>query len=285
MSAKREEKAKKRAYRPCRTCGSPFDKSNMQCPSCGSWNTGVIGGGNTSDDGTVLLGDAKVADLNQLQTGPWDEVFGRQVKPDKSVTVGIVNVGVYLIGGAPGAGKSTLSLQLARAIMKATRREIIYLEAEESTEELKARAVRLRLSQKELDMIRVIPMGSPSDMASILLNRKPSALIVDSLQGLCGTDLEAQVEFCKALKDYTVPGVFPAMVVSHVTKEEGFAGLMALQHAVDNCTLFTVYDDGVREMRATKSRYGPCLTKLFNMTELGLVERLESEDDDDEEDD
>jgi DNA repair protein RadA/Sms len=281
VSTKREKSARKRLLRPCHICRYPFDKDMLQCPSCNTWNTGEMSS-DPANDGTVLLGDAKVAPLNQLQTGPWDPVFGTQ-RHAKKIVYGIVDVGVYLIGGAPGAGKSTLSLQLCRSILKATKKEILYLEAEESTEELKARAVRLQLTQKELDMIRVIPMGSTSDMASILMSRKPSGMIIDSLQGLCGTDLEAQVEFCKALKDYTVPGKFPAMVISHVTKEEGIAGLMALQHAVDMCALFTVYEDGVRELKGTKSRFGPCVERLFNMTELGLVERGEEEDDDEDE--
>lgn len=254
----------------------------MRCPSCGSWNTGGALD-DPSQDQTVLLGDATVAALKQLQTGPWDPCFGQQLVGKKTV-MGIVNTGVTLLGGAPGAGKSTLSLQLATSIIRATKREIIYLEAEESTEELKARAVRLQVSVEMMNQIRVIPMGSSADMASTLLNRKPSAIIIDSLQGLCGTDLEAQVEFCKALKDYTMRLKAPAIVISHVTKEEGFAGLMSLQHAVDTTALFTVYDDGVRELKTVKNRFGPSnVEMLFNMTALGLVKREESEDD--EEDD
>jgi DNA repair protein RadA/Sms len=273
--------SKKKDLRPCKACGYLFDKGLSRCASCGRWDFG----GNTDDpsqDQTVLLGDAAVAPLVQLQTGPWDCCFGQQ-RQGKKVVLGIVNTGVTLLGGAPGAGKSTLSLQLAVSIIAATQREIIYLEAEESVEELKARAVRLQIPPAVLNMIRVIPMGSSADMASTLLNRKPSAIVIDSLQGLCNTDLEAQVEFCKALKDYTVPLKAPAIVVSHVTKEEGFAGLMALQHAVDTTVLFTVYDDGVREMKTIKNRFGPSnVEKLFNMTELGLVERSPEEDEDDD---
>ena len=278
MSKRKSDKdLKKKDVRPCKLCGYKFDKQAMQCPSCRTWNTGAHAD-DPSQDGTVLLSDASVAALTQLQTGPWDACFGQQIVGKKTI-MGIVNTGVTLLGGAPGAGKSTLSLQLAQAIIETTKREILYVEAEEATEELKARAVRLKINC--LDRIRVVPMNSSTEMSGIITGRKPSAMIIDSLQGLCGTDLEAQVEFCKALKDYTVPGKFPAIVVSHVTKEEGFAGLMALQHAVDTTALFTVYDDGVRELKTVKNRFGPSnVERLFNMTVLGLRERMPEEDDD-----
>lgn len=269
---------KKKGYRACKFCNHGFSTERYKCPSCGTWDSGVPTG-DMSNDQTVLLGDAAVAPLVQLQTGPWDPCFGIQ-RIGKTVVEGIVNTGVTLLGGAPGAGKSTLSLQLAISIIAATKREILYVEAEESTEELKARAVRLGIPKETLNMIRVVPMGSGAELSEVLMNRKPSAIIVDSLQGLCDTDLEAQVEFCKALKDYTIPLKAPAIVVSHVTKGEEFAGLMSLQHAVDTTISFIVYDDGVREIKSVKNRFGPSnVERLFNMTEYGLVLREESEDD------
>jgi DNA repair protein RadA/Sms len=269
---------KKRQLRPCRLCGVGFDKDLLRCTACGEWNTGADHSDPTQDQ-TVILSDEAVAPLKLIQTGPWDPCFAIQ-RDGKRLKYGIVNTGVTLVGGAPGAGKSTLALQLSDALIAGTGREVLYVEAEEATSELKARALRLKI--KRLDKIRVVPMGSSGDMASIIRNRKPGALIVDSLQGLCGNDLEAQVEFCKALKDYTVPGEFPAIVISHVTKEEGFAGLMALQHAVDTTILYTVYDDHVREIKSIKNRFGEQTERLFNMTELGLVERLPDEDEEDD---
>lgn len=275
-----KETKKKKQLQSCTQCGTSFPKELFKCPACSHWNMG----GHSADpanDQTVLLSDESVAELNQIQTGPWDPCFGQQRSPKGKLIMGMVDVGVYLIGGAPGDGKSTLSLQLGRALVKATGREILYLEAEESTPELKARAVRLCIDC--LHKIRVIPMGSTADLGDILTNRNPAGLIVDSLQGLCEDDLEAQVEFCHALKGYTVPGKFPAMVISHVTKDENFAGLMKLQHKVDATIMFTKYDDQVRGIKSMKSRFGPSgVERFFNMTEKGLVMRKPEEDDDDD---
>jgi len=266
----------------CKTCDHRYAKDKHRCPSCGAWNVGG-GGADGAQDDTMLLSDAKVAPLMQLQTGAWDPCFGQQ-GPALAPTMGLVTTGVLLLGGEPGAGKSTLALQLAQAVTMATQREIIYVEEEESISELKARAVRLEI--QNMQMIRVVPMGSTSDLRTIFEQRKPSAIIVDSLQGLCDTDLDAQVEFCKALKELTVSLNAPGIVISQVTKDKGFAGLMSLQHAVDTTVLFTVHEDEVREIRTVKNRFGPSgVGRFFDMTPTGLVLRDEDEDADDDEDD
>jgi DNA repair protein RadA/Sms len=212
------------------------------------------------------------ANEHRLITGPWDKCFGG----------GIATTSVTLLGGVPGAGKSTMSLQLADAIAEATKREVLYVGAEEASRDIKARFQRLQLKNQAL--IRIFPLGSNADLGSVLMKRRPAAFVLDSLPGLIGDDLQAAVALCNALKGYCVDLDAPAIVIDHVTKDENYAGLMALQHAVDTTMLFTVDgDDGIRELNVTKNRFGPAnVSAFFEMTSRGLIEAIL---DDDEEDD
>jgi len=206
-------------------------------------------------------------------TGPWDICFGG----------GIVTTSVTLIGGEPGAGKSTMSLQLSNEIARITNREIIYVGAEESAEEIKHRAMRLELTHMHL--IRVHPMGSNADLGAILLNRKPSAVILDSLPGLV-SDPEMAVELCGRFKDYAVELNCPIIVIDHVTKDNEFAGFKALEHKVDTTIAFNVDDGGLRYLTTIKNRFGPAhVSVMMKMTEKGLFLGKHTEDNDEDNDD
>lgn len=270
---------KKKATRPCRRCDHPFDVEKMQCPSCKHMNVELSY--NPTDDGTVLLSDASVQDVTRLQTGPWDKCWGHHFTPQGKEVFGIVNCSVTLLGGAPGAGKSTLALMLADTTAGATQRESLYISAEEHVEQIKARAKRLGL--KNLHLIRIASIGQVQNLAPILEHYKPCSIIGDSVPKIA-PDMNDAVQFAETIKEWTDTLKAPAFLIDHVTKEEEFAGLQALQHAVDTTLLFTVYEDEVRELRTVKNRNGPSGVKvLFEMTERGLVEHFD-EDDEDEDD-
>ena len=213
MSAEKA-KFKRKAVRSCGFCAHKFDESKAQCPSCGQWN--IPSAVNDSTDQTILLSDVSEKPINRIVTGPWDRCFGG----------GIVTVSVTLLGGVPGAGKSTMSLQMADQIGLKTKREVIYIGAEESVEEIKYRAMRLDL--KAMNLIRLHPMGSSADLGEIIKSRKPSAVILDSLPGLV-SDPDVAVELCKRFKEYSVEYQFPTIIIDHVTKDNDFAGFMQLQ--------------------------------------------------------
>lgn len=267
---------KKKGLRACNVCDFRFPETSAQCPSCGIWNIPK----NIADgsDQTVLLSEVSAKPIKRILTGPWDKCFGGPRREDE----GIVTTSVNLIGGVPGAGKSTMALQLADQIAESTNREIVYVGAEESAEEIKYRAMRLQLGN--MDKIRVHPMGSSVDLGGILISRKPSAIILDSLPGLI-SDPEQAVELCKRFKDYTVDLQCPALIIDHVTKEEDFAGLMALQHAVDALFILSRDEDtGLRELKTIKNRFGPANVSVYmEMKEKGLFYKNIMEMDDDDE--
>lgn len=267
---------KRQHVRDCRKCGNKFEVSKSQCPACKSWD---VPNANNSNDETVLLSEVSPKPVRRILTGPWDKIFSYN---QTTKECGVVSLQTMLIGGAPGSGKSTLALQLCDEIAEQEKREILYIAAEEAAQQIKDRAIRLRIRNSHL--IRVYPLGAGTDIGSIIKSRNPAAMVVDSLQGLT-KNLEQQVEYCRSLKEYSVVLDSPSIIISQVTKDEDMAGLMALQHEVDTCALFTIIDKHTRLFENEKNRFGPLQTMFFKMTETGLVETKEYDEDDDGETD
>jgi len=227
-------------------------------------------------DGIERLSDVKEADYDRLKTGPWDICFGG----------GIVVGSTTLIGGAPGAGKSTMSLQLADSIAANASRPVYYIAAEEANRDIKARAKRLGLKHFDKILMHNL-MTVEGDLVALLKKYNPAAFILDSLTGTVGEDLNAAVALATQLKPVAVQAQAPCIIIDHINKQLDFTGRMGLQHAVDTTiTLFPV-DDGptgeTRELKTVKNRFGPAGVFVeFDMTENGLV--MISADDNDEED-
>lgn len=278
---------RKLELRACKRCEKPYPTIQSRCPSCGHWDSPVSSMLNA--DETVLLSEVSDSPLKYIQnTGPWDPCFSHacaspprcQCKPKR--LGGIVTVSVTLLGGGPGAGKSTLALQISDRIAEVTGKEIIYVGAEEAKEQIKDRALRLKV--KNMSLLRVYPMGASSDLGAILTRRKPAAIIVDSLPGLIG-DPEQAVELAKRFKEYAVTLEAPVILIDHITKDDEFAGFMALQHEVDTTMQFTKYesDDPSRILETVKNRFGDSISVPLEMTGEGLI--AGSYDDEDDEDD
>jgi DNA repair protein RadA/Sms len=107
---------KTRSVFSCASCGYQSPKWLGKCPDCNSWNSfseedyiAPSSGGRERvslyKDGPVLLKDVVARDEDRLKTDirELDRVLGG----------GIVKGSVILIGGDPGVGKSTISLQVS----------------------------------------------------------------------------------------------------------------------------------------------------------------------------
>jgi DNA repair protein RadA/Sms len=192
---------------------------------------------------------------------------------DRVLGGGLVPGSVTLLGGEPGVGKSTLLLQVLRAVA-ATGSPVVLVSAEESAAQVRLRAERLGPVPPSL---LVIDDGDVRAVSS--LDGAPELVVVDSIQAVAHPDtvgLPGSVAQVRACAEHLVrlakDGATPFVLVGHVTKDGALAGPRVLEHLVD--TVVTVEGDrhhALRLVRATKHRFGPTgELGLFAMGEAGL---------------
>lgn len=239
------------------------------------WNTAGLG--RKFEDDTVLLSDAKLAEVERVKTGLVDICFGG----DETAGVGIVRTSVALLGGDPGAGKTTLCLQLSDIFAGKYQQETLYIANEQDPAEIKTTGGRLRL--KHMGLIRIVKAmgGVSADIGAYLLRYRPCLIVLDSVTKWSGEDMNMAVTICQRLKDYTVRLNAPTLVVNQVTKGGEHAGLNKMQHAVDATMLFEVWGenpDDPRRLHVRKNRFGPApVSQYYEMTGIGLFEISEEE--------
>lgn len=190
---------------------------------------------------------------------------------DRVLGGGFMQGSFVLIGGDPGIGKSTLTLQIAKANPDL---EILYCAGEESDGQIKQRAERLGVDSTNLYIY------TETDVSSILSEAqkmKPDLLIVDSIQTVYRTELSSmagsiqQVKECAALLQQVAKkqGI-TTLVIGHVTKDGSIAGPKVLEHMVDTVLHFEGDNNYTyRILRSVKNRFGPA-------QEVGVFEMLES---------
>ena len=267
----------------CTECGADYPRWTGQCTSCGEWNTvkevrlGVSKSSSTSprsgyagsQSEVQLLADVNLAKAERISTGisEFDRVLGG----------GVVQGSVVLIGGAPGAGKSTILLQ---AIAKIAERNesVLYVSGEESLQQIAERAHRLSLP---VNQIKMLAETSVQRICEVLDQEKPQTLVIDSIQVMHHEDTESapgsvsQVrESASYLTQYAKRHGVSIFLVGHVTKDQSLAGPMTLSHIVDTQVILSATDDSrFRVLRADKNRFGSVgELGFFAMESTGLKE-------------
>lgn len=266
----------------CTNCGSVSSRWLGRCPQCGEWNTMVEesvqpappkgahslhrqGAGTKPES----LRQIAMEQMKRIQTGigELDRVLGG----------GIVPGALILLSGDPGIGKSTIVLQLAAAVCKTTG-TVLYGSGEESAGQIKLRADRLGIDADNLIIQADTSLDAILDEAK---RRKPSLLVIDSIQTMYSNDIEgtpgslAQIrEGTSRLMTFAKTIGIPVIVIGHVTKEGAIAGPRMMEHMVD----VVLYFEGERNyqfriLRGIKNRFGSTNeTGLFTMGEKGLSE-------------
>jgi DNA repair protein RadA/Sms len=192
---------------------------------------------------------------------------------------GIVPGSIVLIGGDPGIGKSTLTLQMAMEM--AAKQRVLYVSGEESERQIKMRAVRLN-GQKELPKNLLLVTETNLEIILNHVNEvKPDLLIVDSIQTVYLSNMDSsagsvsQVRECSSqLRELAKTSGISVFVIGHVTKEGTIAGPRVLEHIVDT-VLYLEGDrfQAYRLLRSVKNRFGATSeVGVFEMREGGLIE-------------
>jgi predicted ATP-dependent serine protease len=233
------------------------------------------------DDSVVPLGGKDVPPVERVLTGIADKCFGGANVDGAIIGKGVAKTAVILLGGDPGAGKTTLCLQLSNIFGGIFNQKVLYIANEQHYVELNETAVRLQLQHMGLIYIVKAMGGVQHDIGALLLHYKPCLTVLDSVTKWSGEDVNEAVVICQRLKDYTVRLNAPTIVINQVTKSGDHSGLNKMQHAVDATMLFDVLGENPndpRRLHVRKNRNGIApISQYFEMIELGVFEIEEDE--------
>lgn len=265
----------------CKECGSVFARWTGQCSQCKQWNSLTEENNDSMPHATqrksgIRKSSAVFHELNgesQIPTritsgiGEFDRVCGG----------GLVNGSVLLVGGDPGIGKSTLLLQILSCFSNKGKR-CIYISGEESIDQIRLRAKRLKLQDS------AITLSSVNDMEVIIsslshFSKESPVIVIDSIQTLYFNTIDAapgtvsQMRNCAhSLVRLAKKQNMTILIIGHVTKEGTLAGPRLVEHMVDAVLYFEgERSNQFRILRTVKNRFGPTdEIGIFDMTGVGL---------------
>lgn len=270
--------AKDKTAYVCSNCGQESPKWIGKCPACGQWNTFKeikIAGDSARQTATtaaakaghalrtnrpMLLRDISSTDEKRIDMndGELNRVLGG----------GLVPGSIVLLGGEPGIGKSTLSLQ---TMLRLQGLRILYISGEESAHQLKMRAERI--PHESSDNLMILCENSLEAIFEHIKEVQPELVVIDSIQTIATEDVEssagsiAQVRECaSSLLRFAKTSGVPVILIGHITKEGTLAGPKILEHIVDTVIQFEGDQHYMyRILRSIKNRFG-------STSELGIYE-------------
>jgi len=262
----------------CQNCGTQSARWVGKCVNCDSWNSFVEErimvdpqerAQLTLKEDPVLLSDVTSVHEERFKVGieEFDRVLGG----------GIVRGSVILIGGDPGIGKSTLSLQSA-CLLSQQGHKVLYVSGEESVNQTKMRADRLMAKgKKDLYIVNQIDLNV---IREHIEKMKPEVVVIDSIQVVFWPEVSSspgsvsQVRECAGILTQLAKSLGIALfIIGHVTKEGTLAGPRVLEHLVDTVLYFEGERySNYRILRAIKNRFGSTNELgVFEMTSSGLA--------------
>jgi len=283
----------------CQQCGYKSPSFLGKCPSCDSWNSLVetvekeAGSSWTKGNKRERLAGVSSLRLESVATKKVSRISSGIKEFDQVLGGGIVPGSLILLAGDPGIGKSTLTFQILSQVGG------LYVSGEESAEQVKMRAERLKIDTKKIYILAETNVESIIEESNTLSHPRPDRgsnnvdsrfrgnddtiklLIVDSIQTLWSEELTGtpgaigQVrESTLKLLEFAKKEHLPVILIGHVTKEGTIAGPKTLEHIVDT----VLYLEGerfqsLRLLRTSKNRFGPVdEVGVFSMTEAGMKE-------------
>ena len=262
----------------CTSCGNESPKWMGRCPACGEWNTmveeTVVTGKKSSVRGESVPGAArKPVRLPDIDSSAENRVSLGNAEVDRILGGGLVQGSLVLIGGEPGIGKSTLSLQIPLGCPSL---KTLYVTGEESARQVKMRADRLGgdasncLIFSETLMERILEEAEST---------APDLVVVDSVQTMYTERVDSAPGSVSQIKEvaamllrFAKESGIPVILIGHITKDGYIAGPKILEHIVDVVLQFEGENRGsYRILRSIKNRFGSTSElAVFEMTGKGL---------------
>lgn len=264
----------------CKACGNESPKWMGRCPACGEWNTMVeetvaTGKKNAVAAVSVPGSGHKPMPLSHIESSVENRISLNNGEMDRILGGGLVEGSLVLIGGEPGIGKSTLSLQIP---LHCPHLKTLYVTGEESARQVKLRAARIGGDDSECLVYSETLMENVIAEAQAIM---PDLMVVDSVQTMYSQNVESSPGSVTQIKETAAmllrfakeTGV-PVILIGHITKEGSIAGPKILEHIVDVVLQFEGDNRGTyRLLRSIKNRFGSTSElAVFEMTGKGLRE-------------
>ena len=266
----------------CSSCGNESPKWMGRCPACGEWNTMVEAPReNTASvrrsSGSAMLdgADRKAHHLKEIDYSNEALISLGLEEINRILGGGMVPGSLVLIGGEPGIGKSTLSLQIP---LNCPGLKTLYVTGEESAKQVKMRAQRLGGDDSDCFVFCETLTGNIIAEAERL---HPDLMIVDSVQTMYADSVESSPGSVSQIKEvasqllrFAKESGIPVILIGHITKDGYIAGPKILEHIVDVVLQFEGENRGsYRLLRSIKNRFGSTSElAVFEMTGGGLRE-------------
>lgn len=263
----------------CQNCGAKATKLLGRCPQCGEWGSyqeEIIGNSVASSSKIHRIGEGgKPVLINQVVVEREMRIDMQNKEFNRVLGGGLVTGSLVLIGGEPGIGKSTLALQV---LMQMKEKKTLYASGEESINQLKLRAQRLKGEPQNLYIV------SETSLEKILEHVKliqPEIVVIDSIQTIGVETLDSVIGSISQVRECTTRILqvaketnIPFIIVGHITKEGSIAGPKVLEHLVDTVLQFEGDEHYMyRILRAQKNRFGSTSEiGIFEMQNDGLRE-------------
>ena len=274
-----------------------FPKWAGKCEACGEWNSLKEMRVSSKSARAATKAEAGPApqSFSKISTSEKGRIATSLDEFDRVLGGGFIPGAVTLLGGDPGIGKSTLVLQVCGKICASNlKQKVLYISGEESAEQIKSRADRLKI---ETNNLLFSGETETSAITQTLERERPGFVVIDSIQTVFNEQIDSAPGSISQVKESTFAFTeaakklaIPILIIGHVTKEGAVAGPRLLEHMVDT----VLYLEGdryhsYRVLRGVKNRFGSTnetgifemaaegLKEVINPSSIFLAERKESE--------
>lgn len=272
----------------CSNCGQESPKWIGKCPNCGQWNTfkeiriandtGSMAAKSAAMSlnahRNTLNGGASPLYLKDISAKDDPRMDMHDEELNRVLGGGLVPGSIVLLGGEPGIGKSTLTLQ---TILNMPDVQVLYVSGEENAHQIKMRAERIKSSKECMENIVILCETSLENIFTHIKDVHPQLIVIDSIQTISTENVDSspgsitQVRECAAaLLRFAKSSGIPVILIGHINKEGALAGPKVLEHIVDAVIQFEGDQHYMyRILRSIKNRFG-------SASELGIYEMMQN---------